>query len=415
MLMTLVVMLPARSPCPRAPRVLLCPCPPGGWAGTLTPALMMSGAQIHRVKTFPDDWCAFYTAEVALAIEHIHVSGFIYRDLKLENVLICIDGHAKLGDFGLAKQIETEIETSDLDAADADALAAGQMEGRVGTSLAMAPEMLRGEWYDNSVDWWALGVMLCEMNIGSSILPKVSESNGTTRAMVLQAFEQRKHLDTMPAYVSAAMRKCIGSLLTVSASERVRSLAALKKHALYDEVDWQALLDAKLTAPLAAHLAATEATKQNLSRTPVTGSQTSSAHSLALSSNSKASSHGSRGSSSKISDSSGGTSGIEEVERMFGAFMEEGDFDGNEDDVDCSSVALCDAASRGDTSSLRRIHAAGGDINLGDYDKRTAIHLASSDGLLAVVKLLVEELGAVHSPVDRWGAQLPPTPTPRCE
>ena len=64
---------------------------------------------------------------------------------------------------------------------------------------------------------------------------------------------------------------------------------------------------------------------------------------------------------------------------------------------------------------MRDIHAAGGDINLGDYDKRTAIHLASSDGLLAVVKLLVEELGAVHSPVDRWGAQLPPTPTPRCE
>ena len=72
--------------------------------------------------------------------------------------------------------------------------------------------------------------------------------------------------------------------------------------------------------------------------------------------------------------------------------------------MDCSSTTLCDAAAAGDLQTLRDIHAAGGDINLGDYDKRTAIHLAASDGLLDVVTLLVEELGAVHSPVDRWGA-----------
>ena len=67
--------------------------------------------------------------------------------------------------------------------------------------------------------------------------------------------------------------------------------------------------------------------------------------------------------------------------------------------VDVSSTALCDAASRGDISALAAIAAAGGDVNLGDYDRRTAIHLAASEGLLTVVQYLVDELGANHSPV----------------
>jgi len=72
--------------------------------------------------------------------------------------------------------------------------------------------------------------------------------------------------------------------------------------------------------------------------------------------------------------------------------------------IDVSSVALCDAASRGDTAALRLIKEAGGDVNLGDYDRRTALHLAASDGLLAVAKFLIDELNADHSPLDRWKA-----------
>lgn len=70
--------------------------------------------------------------------------------------------------------------------------------------------------------------------------------------------------------------------------------------------------------------------------------------------------------------------------------------------IDISSTALCDAASKGDVDTLRKIRNAGGDVNVGDYDGRTAIHLAASEGRLAVVTMLVDELGAAHSPVDRW-------------
>ena len=69
-----------------------------------------------------------------------------------------------------------------------------------------------------------------------------------------------------------------------------------------------------------------------------------------------------------------------------------------------ASTELCEAASKGDVYRLKQlVKVMSIDVNQGDYDKRTAIHLAASEGLLEVVTCLVTELGADPSPVDRWG------------
>lgn len=88
-----------------------------------------------------------YAGEVALALEYIHSKGIVYRDLKPENIVINSDGHLKLADFGLSKDISESKTTSTF----------------CGTADYMAPEMLFKKAYDYSVDWWAFGILVYEM------------------------------------------------------------------------------------------------------------------------------------------------------------------------------------------------------------------------------------------------------------
>ena len=66
-----------------------------------------------------------------------------------------------------------------------------------------------------------------------------------------------------------------------------------------------------------------------------------------------------------------------------------------------AATELCDAASKGNIPQLRALIEEGLDVNTGDYDRRTALHLAASEGLLEVVTYLVDEAEADPSPLDR--------------
>lgn len=68
-----------------------------------------------------------------------------------------------------------------------------------------------------------------------------------------------------------------------------------------------------------------------------------------------------------------------------------------------AAAELCDAASRGDIQKLRNLRRQGVDVNVGDYDMRTAMHLAASEGILPVIQVLVHELGGNQNVTDRWG------------
>lgn len=60
---------------------------------------------LHQKGRLSERQAKFYFAEILLGLEYIHSKGIVYRDLKPENVLLDIDGHIKLADFGLSKEL----------------------------------------------------------------------------------------------------------------------------------------------------------------------------------------------------------------------------------------------------------------------------------------------------------------------
>ena len=83
------------------------------------------------------------------ALGHLHELGIMHRDVKPENVLVSADGQAKLTGFAFTSMQPTAFSL-------------------VGTPEFMAPETIRADPYTVTVDWWALGCLMCELLTGQN-------------------------------------------------------------------------------------------------------------------------------------------------------------------------------------------------------------------------------------------------------
>mmetsp|Transcript_38515 Transcript_38515/g.48619 ORF Transcript_38515/g.48619 Transcript_38515/m.48619 type:complete len:477 (+) Transcript_38515:123-1553(+) len=180
---------------------------------------------------FTENQVSFYSAELSLALQHLHDKEIMYRDMKPENILIDYNGHIKLTDFGLSKMGITS--------------AFSGSNSMCGTQNYMAPEMISRTGHGYAVDWWGLGILIYEMLTGS---PPWYDSNITTEQLFNSILKAPLHT---PAYFSEDVVNMLQCLLERDPTQRLGStgIEPIQQHSFFSNIDWVLLFELKMKPP----------------------------------------------------------------------------------------------------------------------------------------------------------------------
>lgn len=184
---------------------------------------------IHT-SIFSEKQARFYSSCVLLGLEFLHQNKIVYRDLKLDNLLMDADGYVRIADFGLCKE----------------GMGHGDRTSTFcGTPEFLAPEVLTDNNYTRSVDWWGLGVLIYEMLVGESPFPGDDEE---------EVFDSIVNDDVRyPRFLSPDSVSLIQKLLQKNPEMRLgagqEDAAEIKRHKFFQGVDWDVLLAKTMKPP----------------------------------------------------------------------------------------------------------------------------------------------------------------------
>uniref|UniRef100_A0A8C2L7W5 protein kinase C n=1 Tax=Cyprinus carpio TaxID=7962 RepID=A0A8C2L7W5_CYPCA len=184
---------------------------------------------IHA-DVFSEPRATFYAACVVLGLQFLHEHKIVYRDLKLDNLLLDTEGFVKIADFGLCKEgMGYRDKTSTF----------------CGTPEFLAPEVLTETSYTRAVDWWGLGVLIFEMLVGESPFPGDDEE---------EVFDSIVNDEVRyPRFLSTEAISVMRRLLRRNPERRLgageRDAEDVKKHLFFRNIDWDGLLAKKVKPP----------------------------------------------------------------------------------------------------------------------------------------------------------------------
>ncbi|CAL1570897.1 unnamed protein product [Knipowitschia caucasica] len=185
---------------------------------------------LSRDRVFSEDRARFYGAEIVSALEYLHSCNVVYRDLKLENLMLDKDGHMKITDFGLCKEGITDGAT---------------MKTFCGTPEYLAPEVLEDNDYGRAVDWWGLGVVMYEMTCGR--LPFYNQDHELLFELILM--EEIR----FPKNLGPDAKSLLAGLLRKDPKQRLGGgpddAQEVKGHVFFTSINWQDVIDRKLVPP----------------------------------------------------------------------------------------------------------------------------------------------------------------------
>lgn len=182
-------------------------------------------------NVFLEEHVAFYAAQMAMGLRHLHQLGIVYRDLKPENCLLNACGHLVLTDFGLSKAIGPDDDMG--------------CRSIIGTPEYMAPEIIKGEPYDYAVDWWLLGCVIFDMMTGKPPF------TGKTHKVILDKIIKSKLM--MPFYLSLDAKDLVGKLLQKNPAKRMKvddNWDNFRNHRFFRKIDWAAVEEQLATPPV---------------------------------------------------------------------------------------------------------------------------------------------------------------------
>jgi len=195
---------------------------------------------MQRQRRLPEEHARFYSAEICLALNYLHERGIIYRDLKLDNVLLDHEGHIKLTDYGMCKEGIRQGDTTST---------------FCGTPNYIAPEILRAEDYGFSVDWWALGVLLYEMLAGRSpfdIVGATDNPDQNTEDYLFQVILEKTI--RIPRSLSVKAANILKGFLNKNPADRLgchrdNGFMEIMTHPFFKTIEWELLEQKQIPPP----------------------------------------------------------------------------------------------------------------------------------------------------------------------
>ncbi|XP_047674716.1 serine/threonine-protein kinase Nek1 isoform X3 [Tachysurus fulvidraco] len=156
---------------------------------------------------FPEEQILDWFVQICLALKHVHDRKILHRDIKSQNIFLTKDGTVQLGDFGIARVLNSTVELA---------------RTCIGTPYYLSPEICENKPYNNKSDIWALGCVLYEM----CTLKHAFEA-GNMKNLVLNII--RGSYPPVSVHYSQDLRALLGLLFKRNPRERPSVSAVLDK------------------------------------------------------------------------------------------------------------------------------------------------------------------------------------------